>query len=251
MQFQGVEIGPGGLFPLAPQAKADLRVDARENPDGSLLLLLLIRVTALPQAGRPDEREPGQTLWGTLPPDGGVFRGSLLAKSDRDDVDVTVTRSARFDLSLTVQDHGDADLRLLWVDCDGHHPLLNAAAVQGTALRRALTLTPGDYRLEISGERAAPSDYTLTLRPATPGGPEGEPDDQSFAARDMAPGTALRGQLAEDDPAYIAFTVPVADHLWELRGVQGLTDLALTDGNDRDVGAWRARNGALVACGWC
>ena len=212
VHFQCVEIGPGGLFPLAPQAKADLRVDARENPDGSLPLLL-IRVTALPQAGRPDEREPGQTLWGTLPPDGGVFRGSLLAKSDRDDVDFNVTRSARFDLSLTVQDHGDADLRLLWVDRDGHHPLLNAAAVQGTALRRALTLTPGDYRLEISGERAAPSGYTLTLRPATPGGPEGEPDDQPFAARDMAPGTALRGHLAEDDPACIAFTVPVADHL--------------------------------------
>ena len=244
--YRGVEVGPGGLFPLQPAASADLRVGGRERLGGSLPLMLL-RFTALPDPDRYDEREPGATALGVIGPAGRAFRGALLARSDRDDVDFTLTRTVRFDLSLTVQDRGDARMRLLRLE-DGAQLLFDAPAGAGAALRRALTLPPGDYRVEIAGERVAPSDYTLSFRPASDsyGAPQGEPDDKPFGARELRVGRALRGILAEDDPAYVGFTVPTLDHLWELRGVQGLTDLALTDGNDRDIGAWAARDGALV-----
>lgn len=244
--YRGVEVGPGGLFPLQPEASADLRVDGRGRLDGSLPLMLL-RFTALPDPGRYDEREPGATALGVIGPEGRDFRVALLARSDRDDVDFTLTRTVQFDLSLTVQDRGGAAMRLLRLQ-DGAQLLFDASAGAGVALRRALTLPAGDYRVEVSGERAAPSDYALAFRPASDsyGAPQGEPDDQPFGARELRVGQALRAILAEDDPAYVRFTVPTPDHLWELRGVQGLTDLALRDGNDRDIGAWAARDGALV-----
>jgi hypothetical protein len=232
-QYRGGEIGPGGLSPLRPDPTADLRVAARERLDGSFPLMVL-RVSAL--TDRYDEVEVEATPLGPLPPEGRQFRGVLLAQSDRDDVDFTLTRTATLDMALTVQDRGAAQMRLLRVD-DGYKPLFDTNGIQGIAVRQALT--PGDYRVEISGERLRPSDYTLSISPAT-GDPMGEPDDQPIGARDLGLGTALRGVLAEDDPAHMAFTIPTADHLWELRGVQGLTNLSITDGNDRDIGAWRA-----------
>lgn len=244
--FQGVEVGPGGIYPLSPAISADLRVAGRAGPDDRLPLML-IRATALPAPIMPDEREPGATALGRIGPAGHTFHGVLLARSDRDEVDFTLTQAMQFDLSLTVQDGSAAQLRLLRAQ-DGYQPLLDATTDRGLVQRRALSLPAGDYRIEIAGERPAPSDYTLLLLPASdgPGRPEGEPDDHPFGARDLAEGTALRGTLAPDDPAHVAFAIPVPGHLWELRGVQGLTHLAISDGNDAAIGNWAAQNGALV-----
>lgn len=243
--YNGIEIGPGGLFPLSPANQADLRLQGRAGENGALPLMLL-RVSLPPYADQTDEYEPGPTAW-TLPQSGSAtFRGTLLAKSDLDEVDFTLTKPAQFDLSLTVQDGGMAQMRLLAVDRDGAHLLLKAADRQGMALRQGLTLPPGTYRVAVSGERDAPARYTLSLTPTTSGAAMGEPDDQPLAARAMTTDTALRGELAPDNPAHVTFEVAMSGHLWELRGVQGLTHLALTDGNGQMVGDWQAQNGAMA-----
>jgi len=154
---------------------------------------------------------------------------------------MTVTQTASFDLSILVQGGSRNFLSLRWNDTE----ILNAEMADGQMYRPGLTLHPGVYRLELSGSQDWPLDNTIDLVPAA-AELEGEPDDRPELARMLPPDQALRGTLGPDNPGYIRFDVPAPGHLWELRGVQGLSDIELIDGNDSTIGRWEAVAGALV-----
>ena len=166
-QYQGQAIGPGGIFPLQPQASASLTVEGHPGLDGQPPLMLL-RVSALPDPNGYDEREPVDSDLGTLPDTGASFHGALLARSDRDGITFTLAQAATLDLAVKLADGGDGHLRLSRAKGDGEELLLATTARDGVALRRALTLQAGRYRIEVAGDRERPADYTLSLRPATP-----------------------------------------------------------------------------------
>ena len=146
-----------------------------------------------------------------------------------------------FDLTLNVADDGPVHLSL---PRDGA-AILTADLEGGDLYRPRLSLQPGLYRLEISGDRTAPVDYVAGQHPALQDA-EGEPDDQPELARPLEAGQALRGLLAEGNPGHVRFTVTALGHLWELRGVQGLSVLSLTDGNGASIGQWEATSGAMA-----
>ena len=238
--FEGANAGAGGLFPLPPFETARMYIDARAGLDG-LLPLILIRVRLLPDPTRYDEVEPGDTLLGLLPPEGREFRGALLAGPDRDVYAMVLDQAGVFDLTLRLAENGPAYLTLQRDDIR----ILTADLAAGQLYRPGLALPPGAYRLEISGDRTVPVDYVIGLHAAAQN-TEGEPDDQPDLARLLEPGQALRGTLGPDNPGHIRFAVAMPGQLWELRGVQGLQDLYLSDGNGAQIGGWEARSGALA-----
>jgi hypothetical protein len=126
--------------------------------------------------------------------------------------------------------------------------MLAGNALDGRLFRAGLALAAGEYRLSLAGERDRPADYRLSLAPSAPGPlqPEGEPDDDPALARLLQPGRALRGVLGPDNPAFLRFTVDLPGRLWEIRGVQGLVSLSLSDRKHQEIASYRARDGSLV-----
>lgn len=249
VRFEGQETGAGGLFPVLPFDTARLQIDSAPGLDAELPLML-VRARLLPDPGRYDEVEPGDNQIGALPPDGRDIRGALLSGRDRDVYLVTLDQPGRFDLGLDMADGGPVSL-VLWHD-DGQGSrvdLLRADPEQGSLWRPGLSLLAGTLVIEISGDRTTPVDYRLSLTAAPDAGNDpdlGEPDDQPVLARMIETGQTLRGELADENPGHVRFAVTTDDHLWELRGVQGLRDIGITDGNGVILGQWEAANGALA-----
>ncbi|MEO8241478.1 MAG: hypothetical protein ABI832_04150 [bacterium] len=241
--YQGVDLGNGGIYPLLVAAGARLQIKGEAGLDGQLpVQMLMVSAAAV---DRIDEREPDDTDLGIWPDTGRQARGVLLADFDSDGYEMALDHAAVVDLTLQVADRGAATVTLSRHDADRWLQLVQVAAEDGVVLRSGLTLPAGLYRIVVAGERPLPSDYVVSVMPAETTA-AGEPDDQPELARPLQPDTALRGQLGADNPAYIKFDITQAGHLWELRGVQGLTRLSIVDGNDRDVGSWDATGGALV-----
>ena len=238
--FAGQAIGPGGIYPVRPFDIADLRLDGQAGPDGKLPFAIL-RADPIPASARYDETEPGDTDLGALTAQGRAIRGALLAPDDRDIYDLVLDQPATFDLIAQVQGDAPAYLRLSRDDT----AVLENDMADGQMFRQGLTLPAGHYRLEISAHLPQPADYEVTLRPAAPDA-TGEPDDRPELARQIADGQAVRGILAEDNPGFVRFDVGAVGHLWELRAVQGLRDLQLTDGNGASIGGWDTPTGALA-----
>lgn len=238
--FSGMEPGPGGIYPILPFDQRALYLEGSAEPDGSFPLVIL-RSTLLENPGRYDDLEPDSTDLGTLPLTGRSIRGALLANADQDGFDFVLDQDAAFDLG--VQSDG-TDPVFVSLSHDGTQ-VLQANFDTGSLFRPALALAAGSYRVDISGQQAAPRDYTISLAP-TAADLEGEPDDQPDLAQQLAPGTTLRGTLGPENPGHAVFDVPVPGHLWELRAVQGLRDISLWDGNGTTIGQWDAQSGALV-----
>lgn len=238
--FEGMVFDPSGIFPVGAFASGRVELDGQPGPDGSQPLYLL-RASAVQDADRYDENEPGETDLGVLPADGRAIRGVLLAKNDRDTFLLTLNDTATLDLSVQM---AGSSRTFLSLRRDGIE-VLSADFADGLLFRPGLTLPPGAYQIDLSGDQDRPQDYSVDLVPGT-AGPQGEPDDQPDMARSLPEGQALRGNLGPNNPGNVRFDVPAPDRLWELRGVQGLGTLELVDGNGAVLGVWEATSGALV-----
>lgn len=239
-RLEGAEIGAGGVFPLAPDSP--LRLDLSAPPGVPILL----RAAAAPPG--LDEAEPGPTELGDLSARPAA-RGVLLAPDDHDGLGFDLSAGGDYDLVLRLpqglEPNSVVHLRLQRQTDAGMVDLLAGDADAAGLLRAGLHLAGGRYLLDVTGSVSVPTPYVVGLAPSAEGVP-GEPDDTADTARSLAPGQGVNGVLGPDNPAFLRFAVPVAGHLWELRGAFGLDRLTLTGPSEIALGQWQARDGGLA-----
>ena len=239
-RFEGMVFDPSGIFPVGAFAAGRVELDGQPGLDGSQPLYLL-RASALQDPSGFDENEPGDTDLGVLPEAGRSINGVLLARTDRDTFLLTLNDTATFDLGIEVP---DSARNFLVLRRDGVE-ILTADFSGGLLFRPGLTLAPGAYQIDLSGDQDQPRSYSINLVSVSATA-EGEPDDRPELARSLPEGQAMRGTLGPDNPGNATFDVSAPGHLWELRAVQGLAALELEDKNGTVLGVWEAASGAMV-----
>ena len=250
VQLGQYAVGPGGLFPFrfADPARLDIRLSSQARADPAPLMLRITAMTAL-----RDEREPNTQGEGGAPqdlgaagPGGWTFAAHGMAPHDRDEMRFDLAAPGVFDLALDLDDGGGGTLTL--EDDATDAPILRMTASDGRAWRQGLHLPAGGYRIKVeTGDRPRPVGYSITLGPGTVlPDTDREPNDTPEFAIAVAPGTTLRGDLADEEPDHVRFDIAEPGKVWELRGIVGLRDLELWDGSGRQVGKWLAEDGALV-----
>ncbi|CAN0600227.1 unnamed protein product, partial [Laminaria digitata] len=157
---------------------------------------------------------------------------------DRDALEFRLDETFFWDLSLNAERDEKIDLIFERVNPEPTGEILKAITWAGQALRRSLELPAGTYRITINGSTDRPLGYTLNFERAAPPTPEAgrEPDDTEMFARELSIDNAVRGELSDDDPDMLRFDIGIDGHLWELRGIVGIRDLAVSDGNGQQIG---------------
>lgn len=245
-------IGEGGLFPRRFDGPTAMVLNNTTRKDGTIAPVML-SVSALESPG--EEVEPNTQGEGGAPQDlgplsaGRSFAGHLMAPLDVDRLQFTLEAPALLSLTFEIDARASAKLTLTQTAPAPGGPVLELQAVNGYGKRPDLALPAGTYLLSVEGGAdAAPSAYSVGFTEGTPPAPGMgvEPDDTPLFARPLGPDGALRGQLADDDPDMVRFEVTEPGHQWELRGIIGIRDLELLDGNGVRVGMWTAQGGTLV-----
>ena len=169
------------------------------------------------------------------------LHGTLLATDDRDSLEWTLDQPARFDLSADIPGGSRIYLALFHNDAtipfgrNGRRTVVSARPVAGTG-----GLPAGDFRP--SGPAL---DYVIHLLPSAATCRANLMTVRKWRAswRRIRRCAAFWARTIR---VLSGFDIAVPGHLWELRGVQGLADLRLVDGNEVQIGAWEAPLGALA-----
>ncbi|WP_306262433.1 hypothetical protein [Pararhizobium sp. IMCC21322] len=244
-------IASGGVFPLHLEREILLRLDAVKRADQSFAPII-VRVL---EASDTQETEPNSEREGGTPgnlgkvdDDGFTASGNLLAKQDRDAVEFLLEKTSFWDLSLNTDRDEKVELVFERLNPEPAAEILKLNTWSGQALRRGLELPAGTYRVTINGSPDHPLGYELRFDPATQPTPAAgrEPDDTEMFARELPVDSAVRGALSDDDPDMLRFDVDADGHLWELRGIVGIKDITLSDGNQQQIGRWKADDKSLV-----
>lgn len=245
------DIGAGGVFPLHIDGETRLRLEPVKREDKSFTSVV-VRVS---EAGPHDEIEPNSKREGGVPrPLGNVtetgfsLSAHLLANQDRDAVEFVLEETSFWDLNLNTDRDEKVEMIFERISPDPAGDILKVNTWSGQALRRSLELPPGHYRITINGFPERPLPYQLSLDLAAPARPQAgrEPDDTELFARELPIDGAVMGELSDDDPDMLRFDIGADGHLWELRGMVGIRDLTLFDGNDQQIGKWQSDDKSLV-----
>lgn len=241
----------GGIFPLHLDREILLRVDAVKRADQSFAPII-VRVL---EASDHQEIEPNSAREGSTPrdlgkvgEDGFAASGHLLAKQDRDAVEFLLEEASFWDLSLNTDRDEKVELVFELLGPESKGEILKLNTWFGQALRGGLELPAGPYRVTINGSPDRPLGYELRFDPATQPTPADgrEPDDTEMFARELPVDGAVRGALSDDDPDMLRFDIATDGHLWELRGIVGIQDITVSDGNRQEIGRWKADDKSLV-----
>lgn len=245
------QIDAGGVFPLHLDREIRLRIDPVRHSDKSFAPII-VRIL---EANESEEVEPNSKREGDAPLNLGQVMetgfstsGYLLAKQDRDAVEFQLEKTSFWDLGLNTDRDEKTEMILERIAPKPAGEILKVNTWSGQALRRGLELPAGTYRITINGSPSHPLGYQLRFDPGTQQAPSAgrEPDDTEIFARVLPIEGAVRGELSGDDPDMLRFNVVADGHLWELRGIVGIRDISLWDGNGQQIGRWKTDDKSLV-----